>query len=182
MRRVCFRSSRDDLAGLPPARLRVVRRSFRPRDHEFCTRVQIDVMNGGALERESSCLPMCFASSRDPFSRRRSWGRFTKKVLSNTGGAANISRPSLDSLGAADHTSDERCIRAPVRGAARRVYEGHEKIYRAIESRDVEAADRMMAEHLNTLRSIYSKPRLRRLNSQPVRRSAGLLEPLDKRI
>lgn len=48
-------------------------------------------------------------------------------------------------------------ITAPVRGAARRAYEGHERIYQAVESRDVEAADRTMAEHLKTVAEYYSK-------------------------
>jgi DNA-binding FadR family transcriptional regulator len=48
-------------------------------------------------------------------------------------------------------------IRVPVRGAAGRAYEGHEKIYQAIECRDVEAADRMMAEHSKTVAKYRSK-------------------------
>src|SRR5882762_10049967 len=39
-------------------------------------------------------------------------------------------------------------IRAPVRGVARRAYEGHEQIYEAIAAHDAEAADEAMATHL----------------------------------
>ena len=48
-------------------------------------------------------------------------------------------------------------IRAPVRGALRRAYEGHEEIYEAIAAHDVEAADRAMANHLETVSDHYWK-------------------------
>jgi len=48
-------------------------------------------------------------------------------------------------------------IRAPVRGAARRAHQGHLEIYEAIASHDVEAADRAMAGHLETVSRYYSK-------------------------
>jgi DNA-binding FadR family transcriptional regulator len=48
-------------------------------------------------------------------------------------------------------------MRAPVRGAVRRAYEGHEEIYEAIAARDIEAADRAMANHLQTVSEYYAK-------------------------
>lgn len=48
-------------------------------------------------------------------------------------------------------------VRAPIRGAVRRAYEGHEALYEAIESRDAEAADAAMAGHLKTVSEYYWK-------------------------
>lgn len=48
-------------------------------------------------------------------------------------------------------------IRAAIRGAVRRAYEGHEAIYEAIAAHDVEAADRAMASHLQTVSEYYWK-------------------------
>lgn len=46
-------------------------------------------------------------------------------------------------------------IRAAIRGAIRRAYEGHEQIYEAVAARDVRAADEAMAEHLRTVSKYY---------------------------
>jgi DNA-binding FadR family transcriptional regulator len=48
-------------------------------------------------------------------------------------------------------------IRAPIRGAVRRAYEGHAAIYEAIAAHDVEASDRAMQEHLKTVSDYYWK-------------------------
>lgn len=48
-------------------------------------------------------------------------------------------------------------IQAPVRGVARRAYEGHEQIYEAIAAHDAEAADRAMADHLKMVSEAYWK-------------------------
>ena len=48
-------------------------------------------------------------------------------------------------------------IRAPVRGVARRAYEGHEKIYEAIAAHDAEAADAAMSSHLTMVLDSYWK-------------------------
>jgi DNA-binding FadR family transcriptional regulator len=48
-------------------------------------------------------------------------------------------------------------IRAPVRGVARRAYEGHEKIYEAIAAHNAEAADQAMADHLKMVSEAYWK-------------------------
>jgi DNA-binding FadR family transcriptional regulator len=48
-------------------------------------------------------------------------------------------------------------IRAPLRGVARRAYEGHEKIYAAIAAHDAEAADAAMADHLKLVSDAYWK-------------------------
>ena len=48
-------------------------------------------------------------------------------------------------------------IRASIRGAIRRAYEGHEEIYEAVAAHDVEAADRAMANHLKTVSEYYWK-------------------------
>lgn len=48
-------------------------------------------------------------------------------------------------------------IRASIRGAVRRAYEGHEAIYDAIAAHDVEAADQAMADHLKTVSEYYWK-------------------------
>src|SRR5258707_10018046 len=48
-------------------------------------------------------------------------------------------------------------IRAPIRGAVRSAYEGHEEIYAAIAAHDVEAADQAMADHLKTVSEYYWK-------------------------
>lgn len=48
-------------------------------------------------------------------------------------------------------------IRAPIRGAVRRAYKGHEDVYKAIAAHDVEAADRAMALHLKTVSEYYWK-------------------------
>lgn len=48
-------------------------------------------------------------------------------------------------------------IRAPIRGAVRRAYEGHEEVYSAIAAHDVEGADKAMAQHLITVSEYYWK-------------------------
>lgn len=48
-------------------------------------------------------------------------------------------------------------IRASIRGAIRRAYEGHEEIYEAIAAHDVEAADQAMANHLKVVSEYYWK-------------------------
>jgi DNA-binding FadR family transcriptional regulator len=48
-------------------------------------------------------------------------------------------------------------IRAPVRGVARRAYEGHERIFEAIAAHDAEAADAAMAGHLTMVSDSYWK-------------------------
>ena len=48
-------------------------------------------------------------------------------------------------------------IRSPVRGVARRAYEGHQAIYEAIAAHDVEAADKAMADHLRMVSESYWK-------------------------
>jgi GntR family transcriptional regulator, sialic acid-inducible nan operon repressor len=48
-------------------------------------------------------------------------------------------------------------IRAPIRGAAKRAYQGHEAIYQAIAAQDAELADRAMSEHLETVSELYWK-------------------------
>lgn len=48
-------------------------------------------------------------------------------------------------------------IRASIRGAIRRAYEGHAEIYEAIAAHDVEAADQAMADHLKTVSEYYWK-------------------------
>jgi len=48
-------------------------------------------------------------------------------------------------------------LRAPIRGTIRSAYQGHEEIYEAIASHDVEAADRAMATHLKTVSDFYWK-------------------------
>ena len=48
-------------------------------------------------------------------------------------------------------------IKASIRGAIRRAYEGHEEIYEAIAAHDVEAADEAMAGHLKTVSEYYWK-------------------------
>lgn len=48
-------------------------------------------------------------------------------------------------------------IEASIRGAVRRAYEGHEEIYEAVAARDVEAADRAMADHLRAVSEYYWK-------------------------
>jgi GntR family transcriptional regulator, sialic acid-inducible nan operon repressor len=46
-------------------------------------------------------------------------------------------------------------IQAPIRGIMRRAYRGHQEIYDAIATRDVELADRVMAEHLRCMSAAY---------------------------
>jgi len=46
-------------------------------------------------------------------------------------------------------------IQAPIRGIMRRAYRGHEEVYQAITGRDVELADRLMADHLNSMSEAY---------------------------
>lgn len=48
-------------------------------------------------------------------------------------------------------------IRASIRGAVRRAYEGHEAIYEAVAAHDVEAADRAMVDHLKAVSEYYWK-------------------------
>jgi len=48
-------------------------------------------------------------------------------------------------------------IQAPIRGVARRAYQGHEAIYEAIAAHDPEAADQAMAEHLRMVHESYWK-------------------------
>ncbi len=48
-------------------------------------------------------------------------------------------------------------ISAPIRGRIRSAYQGHEEVYDAIASHDVEAADRAMASHLKTVTEFYWK-------------------------
>lgn len=48
-------------------------------------------------------------------------------------------------------------IRASIRGAVRRAYEGHEEIYEAVAAHDAEAADQAMANHLKTVSEYYWK-------------------------
>jgi DNA-binding FadR family transcriptional regulator len=52
---------------------------------------------------------------------------------------------------------EQRTVSIRLLFAARRAYEGHEKIYLSIESRDVEQADRIVMEHLKTVAEYYSK-------------------------
>jgi len=46
-------------------------------------------------------------------------------------------------------------IQAPVRGIMRRAYRGHEEIYNAIATHNVELADQVMAEHLRSMAEAY---------------------------
>lgn len=48
-------------------------------------------------------------------------------------------------------------IRAPIRGASRRAYQGHEEIYEAIAAHDVEGADKAMSDHLETVSGYYAR-------------------------
>ena len=48
-------------------------------------------------------------------------------------------------------------VRAPIRGAIRRAYQGHEEIYEAVAARDPELADKAMASHLETVSEFYWK-------------------------
>jgi GntR family transcriptional regulator, sialic acid-inducible nan operon repressor len=48
-------------------------------------------------------------------------------------------------------------MRVPIRGAIRSAHRGHTGIYEAIAAHDVEAADRAMADHLNTVSEYYWK-------------------------
>lgn len=48
-------------------------------------------------------------------------------------------------------------IRAPVRGAIRRAYEGHEAVYEAVAAHDAERADKAMADHLQAVVEFYTK-------------------------
>lgn len=48
-------------------------------------------------------------------------------------------------------------IRASIRGAIRRAYEGHEAVFDAIAAHDVEAADQAMADHLRIVSEYYWK-------------------------
>jgi GntR family transcriptional regulator, sialic acid-inducible nan operon repressor len=48
-------------------------------------------------------------------------------------------------------------VRAPIRGAVRRAYLGHEEIYEAIAAHDAESADKAMANHLETVSDFYWK-------------------------
>ena len=50
---------------------------------------------------------------------------------------------------------------APIRGAMRRAYEGHEAIYEAVVARDIEAAERAMTDHLNDVAEYSRKARAR---------------------
>jgi DNA-binding FadR family transcriptional regulator len=46
-------------------------------------------------------------------------------------------------------------MRAPIRGAIRQAYRGHEAVYEAIAAHDAEAADRAMATHLEMVSKYY---------------------------
>jgi GntR family transcriptional regulator, sialic acid-inducible nan operon repressor len=46
-------------------------------------------------------------------------------------------------------------IQTPIRGIMRRAYRGHQAIYEAIAARDVEVADRVMANHLTSMSEAY---------------------------
>lgn len=48
-------------------------------------------------------------------------------------------------------------IRAPIRGAVRLAYEGHEAVYEAVAAHDPEAAESAMARHLNEVIDFYNK-------------------------
>lgn len=48
-------------------------------------------------------------------------------------------------------------IRAPIRGAIKRAYLGHEEVYEAIAAHDPERADRAMADHLSYVSEMYWK-------------------------
>jgi DNA-binding FadR family transcriptional regulator len=48
-------------------------------------------------------------------------------------------------------------IRAPIRGAMRTAYEGHEAIYTAIAAHDVDGAEKATADHLQTVSEFYWK-------------------------
>jgi len=48
-------------------------------------------------------------------------------------------------------------IQAPIRGIARRAYQGHEEIYETIAAHDAEAADQAMAKHLKLVHESYWK-------------------------
>jgi GntR family transcriptional regulator, sialic acid-inducible nan operon repressor len=48
-------------------------------------------------------------------------------------------------------------IRAPVRGAVRHAYRGHEEVYEAVAAHDAEAADQAMTRHLETVSRYYWK-------------------------
>ena len=52
---------------------------------------------------------------------------------------------------------EQRTVGISVRGAARRAYEGHKKVYEAIAAHDPEAADRAMSEHLKKVSEYYHK-------------------------
>lgn len=46
-------------------------------------------------------------------------------------------------------------LQAPVEGGVMLAYRGHEEIYQAIAARDVEAADKAMADHLEAVSALY---------------------------
>jgi len=48
-------------------------------------------------------------------------------------------------------------IGAAIRGAIRSAYQGHEAVFEAIAARDVEAADKAMADHLDAVSKYYWK-------------------------
>ena len=48
-------------------------------------------------------------------------------------------------------------ITTPIRGAAKRAYEGHEAIYEAVAAHSAEQADKAMADHLKTVSEFYWK-------------------------
>jgi DNA-binding FadR family transcriptional regulator len=52
---------------------------------------------------------------------------------------------------------DQRTLAITVRGAARRIYEGHEEIYETIAAHDAEAADEAMRKHLTVVAEYYRK-------------------------
>jgi len=86
--------------------------------------------------------------------------RFAKTDLAFHDVLAEIPRnPIFAALNSAlsEWLMDQRIvsIRAPIRGAMLRAYEGHEAVYEAIAAHDAEAADRAMAEHLQTVADYY---------------------------
>jgi DNA-binding FadR family transcriptional regulator len=52
---------------------------------------------------------------------------------------------------------EQRTLAITVRGATRRIYEGHEEIYETVAAHDAEAADEAMRRHLTVIAECYRK-------------------------
>jgi DNA-binding FadR family transcriptional regulator len=84
--------------------------------------------------------------------------KFAKTDLAFHDILAEIPRnPIFTALDAAlsDWLMSQRQVGMPIRGAIRRAYEGHEAIYEAIARHDIEAADKAMTDHLQTVMQFY---------------------------